>query len=394
MSIPAYTNYAKPYNKVSPMSAAKPSYQYILTFRQQAALELGIVNVNQALILELLSIAHEWATPEYVDGIRYYWTARQKICAELPLLDLKPDTVARYLKSLAQLGLIEHIKSGKKDLTRVTEKALHYVGKKSNIVNDDAMSEKNPSYSEFTMSENFPSNSDYYVGKKSEKTTEKNPTYQYNYLNQGKDIPPYNPPKGDVSDSSLENQSLETETIEPVSKPVKLDTQPAEPKSAKTRKAIEPTAAYVLDQFEHFWKTMPLRKVGKDLAQRAFVKTTAGKTEAEVIKGTAGLLADLAKRFKHIEGYDSSYRLLHPATYLNQRRWTDEDMPERKGKLPVTAEEVAKRLIVPEDIADGGTQLQKWAVSKGFRAAKSAERGWDYLQAVKEWAAEKNGGAV
>lgn len=199
-------------------------------------------------------------------------------------------------------------------------------------------------------------------------------------------IPPIVPPKGDVSDESLASQSIEVETVEPV----ELDSQSVQTK----RKPTDPTPAYVLDQFEHFWKTMPLRKVGKDSALRAFVKTTAGKTEAEVIKGTAGLLADLAKRFKHIEGYDSSYRLLHPATYLNQRRWTDEDMPERKSKLPMTAEDAAKKLIVPEDISDGGTRLQKWAVAQGFRAAKQRENAWAYLEAVKAWVAEKNGGAV
>ena len=209
------------------------------------------------------------------------------------------------------------------------------------------------------------------------------------FNNKEKDnIPPIVPPSGDVSGLSLASQSHSepAKTTEPASKP-------AESKAAK-RKPAEPTPAYVLDQFEHFWQSMPLRKVGKDLAQRAFVKTTTGKTEAEVSKGTSGLLADLAKRFKHIEGYDSSYRLLHPSTYLNQRRWTDEDMPERKGKLPASPEEKANKLIVPEDISDGGTQLQKWAVAHGFRAAKGTERGWNYLQAVKAWAAEKNGGAV
>lgn len=206
-------------------------------------------------------------------------------------------------------------------------------------------------------------------------------------------IPPIVPPRGDVSDSSLASQSHETETVEPV----ELDSKPVEPTPSEPkpkRKTSGQTPAYVLAQFEHFWKAMPLRKVGKDSALRAFVKTTTGKTEAEVIKGTTGLLADLAKRFKHIEGYDSSYRLLHPATYLNQRRWTDEDMPERKGKLPMTAEDAAKKLIVPEDISDGGTRLQKWAVANGFRTAKGCETGWDYLKAVKNWAAEKNGGAV
>lgn len=360
MSVPAYTNYAKPYNKGSSMSAAKQNYQYTLVFRQQAALELGIANVNQALILELLSIANEWATPEYVDGDKYYWTARQKVCAELPLLDLKPDTVARYLKSLVQLGLIEHIKSGKKDLTRLTDKALSYVGKKSDIADHSTMSEKNPN------------NSVSYVGKKSEESTEKNPTYQYNYLNQDKDIPPIVPPKGDVSDSSLASQN---------SKPVELDVEPVKPTKRTRAKRGEITEATELAMKELI--------NGCDCKQvpKGFLLSYLKYRHAVIkkpVKSTQGLQAQI----NVLAALPSKEAMEATIKHTMDNEWI---------RIVVPAGQAAKAdaLVMPHfDLSDGGTALQKWAVKQGFRAAKGKETAWDYLAAIKVLVAEKNRGAA
>ena len=106
---------------------------------------MGITNISQAHILDLLTTVSAWATPIDVGSETYYWVARQTIANELPLLDLKPDTVYRYLKKLAELGLIDYVKSGKKDCVRISEKGKKYLS--------DTMSENNPSH---------------YVGKKSE----------------------------------------------------------------------------------------------------------------------------------------------------------------------------------------------------------------------------------
>ena len=167
--------------------------KYSLYINQPKAVELGL-NVSQALMFDLITGVHVWAQDIIVDGEVYYWVARSKICEELPILNLKPDTAYRHLKALREIGLIEHIKKGKKDLIRVTDlgrsyysekECSTYVGKKSEFCetsSSDTMSEKNPSYYVGKKSEN-----DEKVGKKSEllcrkkirvTMSEKNPTYK------------------------------------------------------------------------------------------------------------------------------------------------------------------------------------------------------------------------
>ena len=110
-----------------------------------------------------------------MDGEVFYWAARQVICDELPLLNLKPDTVYRHLKSLVDLGLILHVKSGKKDCVKLTKKAsFYYVGNKSEKA-DFTMSEINPKNDGKlgNKSEKTPK-----LGNKSEKNSDLNPTYQ------------------------------------------------------------------------------------------------------------------------------------------------------------------------------------------------------------------------
>ena len=128
--------------------------KYNLYINQAAAIELGITNINQALLFDLLTTASTWATPEMVNDEVYYWVARQVMVTEMPLLGLKPDTVYRHLKALAELGVIDYTKKGKKDLIRLTDKGKNYLS--------DTMSEINPSS---------------YVGNKSEQKSEINPTY-------------------------------------------------------------------------------------------------------------------------------------------------------------------------------------------------------------------------
>lgn len=134
--------------------------KYTLYINQKQALELGIKNVNQVIILGLIADAHSWAEPEIVEKEVYYWTARKKIADELPILGLKSDSVYRHLKSLADLKLIDYIKIGKKDCVKLTKKGKsYYVGNKSE---SDDNSEMNPSK----------------FGNKSEKHSEMNPTYK------------------------------------------------------------------------------------------------------------------------------------------------------------------------------------------------------------------------
>jgi DNA-binding PadR family transcriptional regulator len=138
--------------------------KFNLYINQAKAIELGIKNINQAHIFDMLSMASTWATPIEIDGTYYYWVSRQIVCRELELLNIKPDTVYRHLKALADLGLIDYKKSGVKDCIAITSKGKTYFS--------DTMSEINPNAS------------NPYVGNESESTrkqirisSEMNPIY-------------------------------------------------------------------------------------------------------------------------------------------------------------------------------------------------------------------------
>ncbi len=133
--------------------------KYTLTINQKQALELGLTHVNQAIILQLIADAHTWADHIIVKKDVYYWTSRQTIAEELPLLNLKYDTIYRHLKTLQKINLIDYIKVGKKDCCRLTQKGkTYYVGNKSEL---ELNSEINPTK----------------LGNKSENHSEINPTY-------------------------------------------------------------------------------------------------------------------------------------------------------------------------------------------------------------------------
>ena len=134
--------------------------KFTITVNQKQAKELGIKNINQAIILSLISEAHTWAEHEIVDGEVYYWASRTKILEELELLDLKSDTIYRHFKTLATLGLIDYVKKGKKDCVRLTKLGkTYYVGNESEKHQN---SEMNPSK----------------LGNESEKHSDLNPTYK------------------------------------------------------------------------------------------------------------------------------------------------------------------------------------------------------------------------
>ena len=132
--------------------------KYNINLNQQMMIKYNL-NVTQWCILDVISVAPMWCEAVVYNNETYYWIARQKIAEELAALDLKPDTIYRALKVLADLGFLNHEKQGKKDLIYLTD-----LGKKLFVT----MSEKNPSY---------------YVGKKSEKNSEKNPTYNNTSIN-------------------------------------------------------------------------------------------------------------------------------------------------------------------------------------------------------------------
>ena len=95
--------------------------QYITSINNQKCLEWGI-NATQGALFCLLYEANSWATEIIKNEKTYYFVSRNLIIQELPLFFDKADTVYRNLKTLEKVGLIEYIKSEKKDLIRITEK--------------------------------------------------------------------------------------------------------------------------------------------------------------------------------------------------------------------------------------------------------------------------------
>ncbi len=149
--------------------------KYNLNINQVQAIELGITNINQAHIFDLLTSASTWADAEIVNDTVYYWVARQTIAKELELLNLKPDTIYRHLKSLNEIKLIDYIKVGKKDCIKITLKGKRYISKD----NKNTISETNPKHYVGNKSE-LKQNSEINptkLGNKSENHSDLNPTY-------------------------------------------------------------------------------------------------------------------------------------------------------------------------------------------------------------------------
>ena len=137
--------------------------KYTITLNQPLMIKYDL-NMTKWCMLDILSVAPTWSDIIVVDNKPYYHISRNKIVDELKALDLKPDTVYRYLKELAENGFILYIKKDGKDLITFTQKA-------KNLFRENH-SEKNPN--SYENSENFPNK----LGKKSENHSEKNPTYK------------------------------------------------------------------------------------------------------------------------------------------------------------------------------------------------------------------------
>lgn len=155
--------------------------KYNLHINQLKAVELGIKNINQAHIFDLLTTASCWANIQTINNENFYWVSRQTICRELVLLNLKPDTVYRHLKSLDKIGLIIYKKLDKKDCIKITKKGKKYLTNTTEIT----MSEMNPNHYVGNESEKH-LNSDLNpikLGNESEKHSDLNPTYPTTNIN-------------------------------------------------------------------------------------------------------------------------------------------------------------------------------------------------------------------
>ncbi|WP_313596510.1 helix-turn-helix transcriptional regulator [Psychrobacter sanguinis] len=182
--------------------------RYTSSINNVKCVEWG-VNLAQGQLIDLINQAPSWAKPHIVDNELYFWVSRNKVIEEIPVAYQKPDTVYRAIKDLASKGIIDHIKQGRKDLVRLTEKGMTWnvkdttqgdakLGNKSDFKGGN--SEINPTLSK--NSEINPSK----LGNKSEKTpqnSEINPTDKStNYKNTNNHINKKNTKKTEAKNLS------------------------------------------------------------------------------------------------------------------------------------------------------------------------------------------------
>lgn len=149
--------------------------RYTLSINAVKCQEWGL-NLAQGALMDLLNQASGWAEPQVVDGQVYYWVSRNKIVNEIPVAYSKPDTVYRSLKLIADKDLITHIKDGKKDLMRLTDK-----GKTWNVKGTEQGDAKLGNKSELPKKTEINPNK---LGNKSENHSEINPTYKNTNTNK------------------------------------------------------------------------------------------------------------------------------------------------------------------------------------------------------------------
>lgn len=183
---------------------------YSVTINNKAIADSGLrVSLQTAYIIGgIVQMTTNWQSMTKLerDGRVFFWLGYDKVLSELPMLDLKPDSLYRALKGISDDGfLIPHPdnKALKKPFYALSEKC--YLLFDSDVGKKSEYSEKNPSH----------------YGKKSETTTEKNPLYNSTIDNSTKDkeeiaiaIPSYENNSDELfseaKQSGAENQKTET----------------------------------------------------------------------------------------------------------------------------------------------------------------------------------------
>ena len=105
--------------------------------------------------------------------------------------------------------------------------------------------------------------------------------------------------------------------------PQEPEDKPKKEKSASA-KAI---AECVENAFVKLWDGMCLPKVNKTQAARAWKTVCKGKSELEINNGVLKVLAHMAKVKAYVGDRESPFMKTHLATYLNNRKWEERDMP-------------------------------------------------------------------
>jgi len=101
--------------------------KYNIYINQQKAVEWGLTT-QQAILFSYIHDLPNWADCHVVSGISYFYITKQKIVAEIPMLNCKPDTIYRWMKKLLEIGVIQVMQNGMGNLIRITKKGATWNG--------------------------------------------------------------------------------------------------------------------------------------------------------------------------------------------------------------------------------------------------------------------------
>ncbi|HGS5440697.1 TPA: hypothetical protein ACMDUN_002446 [Vibrio cholerae] len=144
--------------------------RFSIYINQVKALEWGL-NIQQAILFSYLHDLPTWGQCTVIDGEAFWWSGKDKIICELPILTDKPDTIKRHMAALESAGLIERKTYQNRPVVRVTEK-----GKAWNK-SDEGM-DKNPAQGGEENPDQVGKKIPTRAGEKSRLGREKNPAYK------------------------------------------------------------------------------------------------------------------------------------------------------------------------------------------------------------------------
>lgn len=99
--------------------------RFSLFINQAKAMEWGL-NVQQAILFSYLHDLPTWGKCTVINGEAFWWSGKDKVICELPILTDKPDTVKRHMAALEKAGLIERITHQNRPLVRITDKGKQW----------------------------------------------------------------------------------------------------------------------------------------------------------------------------------------------------------------------------------------------------------------------------
>lgn len=194
----------------------------IMGYSQERAVEFGLDIVDLTLIRWFADFQGTERMVEHVEnGVAYYWLKYDYVIEDLPILNIKKDTLMRKFKALAKKGILDTFTLKQGGTFSFYRFGTEYTSLLASRVDRE---------------ENVP------YGKKSVPPTEKNP-YPY-----GKNSVTNNPSTKDTSTKSIKHREREAE--------------PEVVENFLNRPGVrEAFAAYIEMRKENGWKTMRVSKM-------------------------------------------------------------------------------------------------------------------------------------